>query len=160
LVSEPSLVARPLTRAQALQNRAFLKELRRTGNVRLSARAVGAKYGTMARTDEELDVIETEYRGMSLPTLAWINENMGIAARAKYGGGIPDPIQFRWGGEHSPEHQRKRLGMMQRTLMKIKNINELLQSDQWDDRVPLRKRKRTKEWKLLKAEMDKMQENG
>src|SRR5205809_400715 len=40
-------MARVLTRAQALQNRAFLKALRRTGNVRLACREVGAKYGTM-----------------------------------------------------------------------------------------------------------------
>ncbi|MFL6725869.1 MAG: hypothetical protein ACJ8FS_05065 [Sphingomicrobium sp.] len=40
-------MARPLTRAQALQNRAFLKALRRTGNVRLACRVAGAKYGTM-----------------------------------------------------------------------------------------------------------------
>jgi hypothetical protein len=40
-------MARVLTRAQALQNRAFLKSLARTGNVRLAAREVGAKYGTM-----------------------------------------------------------------------------------------------------------------
>jgi len=40
-------VARPLPRAAALQNRAFLKILRKTGNVRLAAREVGAKYGTM-----------------------------------------------------------------------------------------------------------------
>jgi hypothetical protein len=42
-----SPMARVLTRAQALQNRAFLKALRRTGNVRLACREVGAKYGTM-----------------------------------------------------------------------------------------------------------------
>src|SRR5438270_957367 len=40
-------MARPLTRAQALENRAFLKALRRTGNVRLACREGGAKYGTM-----------------------------------------------------------------------------------------------------------------
>jgi len=40
-------VARPITRAAAQQNREFLKVLRRTGNVRLAAREVGAKYGTM-----------------------------------------------------------------------------------------------------------------
>ena len=40
-------MARPLTRAQALENRAFLKLLRRTGNVRLAARELGLKYGTM-----------------------------------------------------------------------------------------------------------------
>ena len=40
-------MARPITRAAAQQNREFLKVLRRTGNVRLAAREVGAKYGTM-----------------------------------------------------------------------------------------------------------------
>ena len=40
-------MARVLTRAQALENRAFLKVLRRTGNVRLACREVGLKYGTM-----------------------------------------------------------------------------------------------------------------
>jgi hypothetical protein len=38
---------RPLTRTQALQNRAFLKLLRRTGNVRLACRELGLKYGTI-----------------------------------------------------------------------------------------------------------------
>jgi len=38
---------RPLTREQRLQNRAFLKALRRTGNIRLAAREVGLKYGTV-----------------------------------------------------------------------------------------------------------------
>src|SRR5206468_7100442 len=42
-----SAMSRPLTRAQALQNRAFLKLLRKTGNVRLAARELGLKYGTM-----------------------------------------------------------------------------------------------------------------
>jgi hypothetical protein len=45
--SEHSPVAKPLTREQRLQNRAFLKALRRTGNVRLACREVGVKYGTM-----------------------------------------------------------------------------------------------------------------
>ena len=36
-----------LTRAQALQNRAFLKVLRKTGNVRLACREAGLKYATM-----------------------------------------------------------------------------------------------------------------
>jgi hypothetical protein len=40
-------MARPLTRAQALENRAFIKTLRRTGNVRLACRELGLKYGTM-----------------------------------------------------------------------------------------------------------------
>jgi len=40
-------MARVLTRAQALENRAFLKALRRTGNVRLACRELGLKYGTM-----------------------------------------------------------------------------------------------------------------
>lgn len=40
-------MSRPLTPQQAQQNREFLIVLRRTGNARLSAREVGAKYGTM-----------------------------------------------------------------------------------------------------------------
>ena len=40
-------MARPLTRAQALENAAFVKALRRTGNIRLAAREIGAKYGTI-----------------------------------------------------------------------------------------------------------------
>src|SRR3954451_9785997 len=40
-------MARPLTPAQRAQNRAFLKALGRSGNVRLAAREAGAKYGTM-----------------------------------------------------------------------------------------------------------------
>jgi hypothetical protein len=36
-----------LTRAQVLENRAFLKLLRKTGNVRLACRELGLKYGTM-----------------------------------------------------------------------------------------------------------------
>jgi len=42
-----SPMARVLTRAQALQNRAFLRILRKTGNVRLACRELGLKYGTM-----------------------------------------------------------------------------------------------------------------
>ena len=44
---QASPVARVLTRAQAQQNRAFLKLLRKTGNVRLACREAGLKYGTM-----------------------------------------------------------------------------------------------------------------
>ena len=40
-------MARPLTRAQAEQNRAFIRLLRRTGNVRLACRELGLTYGTM-----------------------------------------------------------------------------------------------------------------
>jgi hypothetical protein len=40
-------MSRPLTRDQALENTAFLRHLRRTGNVRESARAVGVSYGTI-----------------------------------------------------------------------------------------------------------------
>jgi hypothetical protein len=40
-------MSRPFTRTQALQNRAFLKALRRTANVRLACRELGLKYGTM-----------------------------------------------------------------------------------------------------------------
>ena len=40
-------MARPLTRAQALENAAFLKALRRSGNIRFAAREIGVKYGTI-----------------------------------------------------------------------------------------------------------------
>src|SRR5438132_3542602 len=40
-------MAKPLTRNQALQNRALLKLLRKTNNVRLACRELGLKYGTM-----------------------------------------------------------------------------------------------------------------
>ena len=47
MIFERSSVARPLTRAQRLENCEFLKQLERTGNVRLAAREAGLKYGTM-----------------------------------------------------------------------------------------------------------------
>ncbi|MFL6847927.1 MAG: hypothetical protein ACJ8EI_06095 [Sphingomicrobium sp.] len=40
-------MSRPLSRPQTLENRAFLKVLRRLGNVRLACRELGLKYGTM-----------------------------------------------------------------------------------------------------------------
>lgn len=40
-------MSRPLTRQQQLENAAFLRALRKTGNVRLAAREVGVKYGTI-----------------------------------------------------------------------------------------------------------------
>lgn len=40
-------MSRPLTREQALENSVFLRHLRRTGNVREAARAVGVAYGTI-----------------------------------------------------------------------------------------------------------------
>jgi len=40
-------VSRPFTRTQVLENRAFLRALRRTANVRLACRELGLKYGTM-----------------------------------------------------------------------------------------------------------------
>ena len=42
-----SSMARPISRIQALENRAFLKILRRTGNIRLSSREAGLNYSTM-----------------------------------------------------------------------------------------------------------------
>jgi len=42
---------RPLTREQRLQNRAFLKALRRTGNIRLAAREVRTEPRSVRRTD-------------------------------------------------------------------------------------------------------------
>jgi hypothetical protein len=40
-------VINPFNRTQALQNQQFLRELRRTGNIRLAARQAGLKYGTV-----------------------------------------------------------------------------------------------------------------
>jgi len=40
-------MSRPLNRAQALQNQAFLKALEHAGNIRLAARQAGLKYGTV-----------------------------------------------------------------------------------------------------------------
>lgn len=40
-------MARPLTRHQHLQNAAFLKALRRTGNIRLAAREIGVSHATL-----------------------------------------------------------------------------------------------------------------
>jgi len=40
-------MSRPLTRAQALEHRAFLKLLRRYGNIRLACREAGLNYSTM-----------------------------------------------------------------------------------------------------------------
>jgi len=40
-------VPRPFTRTQTLENRAFLKELAKSGNLRLAARTVGIAYGTI-----------------------------------------------------------------------------------------------------------------
>ena len=42
-------MARPFTRAQALQNQAFLNALRRTGNARLSARELGVHRATFTK---------------------------------------------------------------------------------------------------------------
>jgi hypothetical protein len=108
-----------------------------------------------APTDEALDTIEQRLKGVIKETLKWLGENMGMAAVAKYGGGLPAPTQFHWPGEHSAEHAQKRTAMMQRTALKIENLNELLASDRWDDPVPLKKRRRTKEWKLFKEEWDR-----
>ena len=67
-------MARKLTRAAALENRAFLSLLRRTGNVRLACRELGLKYGTMqhrrrqhpgfaARWDAALVFFEASFDG-------------------------------------------------------------------------------------------------
>lgn len=54
-------MARPLTRKQALENRAFLKALSRTGNVRLSAREVGLAYSTMQHRRKHHPVFATKW---------------------------------------------------------------------------------------------------
>jgi hypothetical protein len=112
------------------------------------------------KTDEELDALERETRAVVSHAFAWISENMGMAAASKYGGGIPDPTQFNRIPGLSVENHQKWTAMMQRMLLKIKNINDLLGSDRWDDPIPLKKRRRSKEWKLMKEELGKTLSNG
>lgn len=64
---------RPLTREQCLQNRDFLTALRRTGNIRLAAREVGLKYGTV------------QHRRRVQPVFAQQCEAALVLARARLG---------------------------------------------------------------------------
>lgn len=67
-------MVRPLSRAQALENAAFLKALRRTGNIRLAARETGLKYGTV------------QHRRRVHPTFAHAIDAMIAMADAEFDG--------------------------------------------------------------------------
>jgi hypothetical protein len=67
-------MTRPLTRVQAIENRAFLKALRRTGNIRLAAREAGVKYGTI------------QYRRAKHPALAQRIDTALVFAQARFDG--------------------------------------------------------------------------
>ena len=54
-------MARPLNRNQQLENAAFLKALRRTGNVRLAARETGVAYGTMQYRRRQHPALATKW---------------------------------------------------------------------------------------------------
>jgi hypothetical protein len=85
---------------------------------------------------------------------------MGMGAASKYVSGTEESFTITWDGEHSPEHHQKLTTMLRRMKLRTQNINEMLASDTWDDPRPLEKRKRSKEWKLLKEEFGKMLANG
>src|SRR3954471_25046975 len=72
-----SPMARPFPRAQALENRAFLKILRRTGNVRLACRELGLNYGTM------------QHRRRVHPAFALRWDAALVFAQARIGSGAP-----------------------------------------------------------------------
>jgi hypothetical protein len=90
-------MAKPLTRAQALQNRAFLKALGRTGNLRLACREVGLKYGTI------------QHRRRSHPAFALRCEAALASAQARLLG-EPDWLKRRRG--ESREAHSERLAAM------------------------------------------------
>ncbi|HEX8554189.1 MAG TPA: hypothetical protein VF695_05740 [Sphingomonas sp.] len=89
-------MARPLTRAQCLENAAFLRALARTGNVRLAARETGIKYGTIQHRRRQHPAFATRWDAALATAQARIN------ARGKQGPvaprGAPDPHRTR-GGE-------------------------------------------------------------
>jgi len=77
-----------LTRAQALQNRAFLKVLRKTGNVRLACREAGLKYATMQNR-------RAKHPGFALRwdaalAFAWPRIRSGAQSRIKSGTSVEE----------------------------------------------------------------------
>lgn len=78
-------MARPFTAAQRRQNEAFLAALGRTGNVRLSAREAGVKYGTI------------QHRRSGHPDFAsrWDIALVGAHARFHASGGKGPPVMAR-----------------------------------------------------------------
>ena len=78
-----------MTRAQALENRAFLKELRRTGNVRLACRELGLNYGTMQHR-------RRKHRGFGVrwdAALAFSQTSLAKSARRDRTRRVPDRVR-------------------------------------------------------------------
>lgn len=92
--NKPSM-PRPLTRAQKLENAAFLRALLRTGNIRLAARETGLAYGTV------------QHRRRAHPAFAQEVEATLATAQARLGmeGGVRGPERCEPAGE--PAHRTK-----------------------------------------------------
>ncbi|MDP1025866.1 hypothetical protein Q5H91_01435 [Sphingomonas sp. KR1UV-12] len=73
---------RALTREQALENRAFLKALARTGNVRLAAREVGVRYGTIQHRRKHHPAFAQRWEAALATAQARLNRRLDPAAPA------------------------------------------------------------------------------
>ncbi len=81
-------MARSFTRAQALQNRAFLRALARTGNVREAARALGVHRSTFTKRRAAHPAFAAEWdAALALAHAALIPPRDGEGDHAKRGGG-------------------------------------------------------------------------
>ena len=69
--------ARPLSRAQNLENAAFLRALRRTGNVREAAREIGKNYGTMQHRRGRDPAFAARWDAALVPATARLRERGG-----------------------------------------------------------------------------------
>ena len=70
-------MARPLTRAQALENAAFLRILEGTGNVRLAARETGKAYATMQHRRKQHPPFAQEWDAALVAARARLAKNGG-----------------------------------------------------------------------------------
>lgn len=104
--AQPS--ARPLTRVQAAQNAAFLAQLTRTGNVRLSAREAGVSYGTIQRRRSRHPGFAQRWDAALATAQARLNAAGGTTVPVGATGGDPHRTQ---GGE--PVVVRVRVGRLQ-----------------------------------------------
>ncbi|THD37751.1 MAG: hypothetical protein E7773_01860 [Sphingomonas sp.] len=77
---------KPLNRTQAIQNQQFLRELRRTGNVRLSARAVGLKYSTIQHRRRQHPAFATRWDAAIAFAQARLNKKGRQGPKPKEGG--------------------------------------------------------------------------
>lgn len=95
-------MARPLTREQASENTAFLAALRRTGNARAAARAIGAKYGTMQDRRAKHPAFATRWEAALVSAHARLRDaggRKGPEARGQVPSGAPDAALRTAGGE-------------------------------------------------------------